>query len=569
MNAFKKLSLVAALVVSVLAGCGGGTTTASGSSLGGTAAVGSPIVGGTIALVCAGGSAPATVTTGTVGDWSVTLTGQTLPCVVQVSGGTIDGVTNTTSYHSVANTAGTVNVTPITDLVVSNLAGSGTPATWFAGLNAAAVSPLTPTAVTTALTQVKTALGLSALTAINPLTVSFNPTSGNAMDDVLTALQGAITSNGTTLAALRTAASGSTFTPPVGFSTAINTAHGTTSSGGAAAPAAPTGLVATATSSSQINLSWSMVSGALSYNVYAATATGVALTATNKKNSTLITALTYSGTGLTAATTYYIKVTALNAAGESVGSSEATATTQAAASTTPTITSFTPATGAAGTSVSITGTNLNDVTQVLFTGPSPSTAFSAGALVAKAPTFIATAVPAGLAAGSYTVSVVYPGGEAAATSAFTVSAATSGGGSTVTATGMTVAPAANGLTSFPNAVPAVTVQGADRLLSYRKTATTPSGTDYFDIAHQVVGGDTYLSIDLRVGNAATIGGNAVTNFVSHTLFCTLIPATTPPSIALCSTKGIVFDKTAGSVTMTNTPLSRSVVVNGSFSFTPF
>lgn len=566
MNAFKKLSLVAALVVSVLAGCGGGTTTASGSSLGGTAAVGSPIVGGTIALVCAGGSAPATVTTGTVGDWSVTLTGQTLPCVVQVSGGTIDGVTNTTSYHSVANTAGTVNVTPITDLVVSNLAGSGTPATWFAGLNAAAVSPLTPTAVTAALTQVKTALGLTALTAINPLTVTFNPTSGNAMDDVLTALQGAITSNGTTLAALRTAASGSTFTPPVGFTTAINTAHGTTSSGGAAAPAAPTGLVATATSSSQITLTWSAVSGAVSYNVYAATATGVALTATNKKNSTLITALTYSGTGLTAATTYYIKVTALNAAGESVGSTEVTATTQAAASTTPTITSFSPTTGAVGTSVSITGTNFGGFTPAPFIKLSTTNAggsytrFTASSFTATNATFT---VPTGLAAGTYSLTMAnFDESNVVTAGTFTVTAAPV----ITVGSGVTFSAVSGGATGVTNVVPTVTTGSGLTFQTYTNTSST------LQVGYRLQLGveEVNLAVTTTSRSALNNGG-----FSGAPGSCAI--AANNFGAPLCSTFGITFDKTAGTVSFVNTPIGTGFsgaaptvfTISGSLTFTPF
>jgi hypothetical protein len=45
-----------------------------------------------------------------------------------------------------------------------------------------------------------------------------------------------------------------------------------------------------------------------------------------------VTVLTFSSTGRTAATTYYYKVTAVNSAGSSVGSTEATATTSAAVS---------------------------------------------------------------------------------------------------------------------------------------------------------------------------------------------------------------------------------------------
>jgi hypothetical protein len=232
--------------------------------------------------------------------------------------------------------------------------------------------------------------------------------------------------------------------------------------------------------------------------------------------------------------------------------------------TTPTVTSFAPNTGAVGTSVSITGTNLGRLT------PAPLVKFgttnAGGPYSNVTATNVTFTVPAGLAAGNYSLTVSnFDGSNSVAAGTFTVTAAPV----TSTATGMTAAPAANGLTSFPNAVPAVRISGTDRTLTYKKVSATDDGFDYFDIGHAVVSGGTYLNIDLRVGNAITINGSPATSFVSHTLFCTLIPAPTPTGTALCSTKGIVFDKTTGSVAMTDTLLTRSVVVNGSFSFTPF
>jgi hypothetical protein len=98
-----------------------------------------------------------------------------------------------------------------------------------------------------------------------------------------------------------------------------------------------------------------------------------------------------------------------------------TSTTPAAPGTTPAVSSFSPTSGAVGTTVTLTGTNLTAVTQVLFTGPSPSTAFVEGVIATKSATSITTTVPSTLATGSYTVSVVFTGGEAAATGAFTAS----------------------------------------------------------------------------------------------------------------------------------------------------
>jgi len=125
------------LVSILLSACGGGGGSSSGSStppasiLSGVAAVGTPIVNGNINVVCAaGGALPnATTTNSTTGTYSVTLSGQTLPCAVQVSGVTINGITNTMPYHSIAISTGTVNITPLSDLLVANLTGTATPGT--------------------------------------------------------------------------------------------------------------------------------------------------------------------------------------------------------------------------------------------------------------------------------------------------------------------------------------------------------------------------------------------------------------------------------------------------------
>lgn len=94
-------------------------------------------------------------------------------------------------------------------------------------------------------------------------------------------------------------------------------------------PAAPTGLTATAASSSQINLSWTASSGATSYNVKRATASGGPYTTI----ASGVTATSYSDTGLSGGTTYYYVVSAVNGGGESANSTEATTATIPAAPT--------------------------------------------------------------------------------------------------------------------------------------------------------------------------------------------------------------------------------------------
>ncbi|MGC9453683.1 MAG: fibronectin type III domain-containing protein, partial [Phycisphaerae bacterium] len=99
--------------------------------------------------------------------------------------------------------------------------------------------------------------------------------------------------------------------------------------GGSTAPAAPTNLTATAVSESQIDLDWDDNSepDLDSYNVYSDTTSGFTCDSGTLLVSG-VTASNYSDTGLSAGTTYYYKVTAMNTSyEESSPSNEASATT--------------------------------------------------------------------------------------------------------------------------------------------------------------------------------------------------------------------------------------------------
>jgi len=97
-------------------------------------------------------------------------------------------------------------------------------------------------------------------------------------------------------------------------------------------PSAPTGLAATA-GNTQVALSWTASSGATSYNVYrGTTAGGESATAV----ATGVTGTTYTNTGLINGTAYYYKVKAVNSAGTSGYSNEASATPVLAVPSAPT-----------------------------------------------------------------------------------------------------------------------------------------------------------------------------------------------------------------------------------------
>jgi Malectin domain/Fibronectin type III domain len=122
--------------------------------------------------------------------------------------------------------------------------------------------------------------------------------------------------------------------------TSANSAQGSgaTTGGGScsADPSAPTNLVATASSSSVIGLTWTAVTPPAnctvsSYSVYRSTTNGF-----TPGSGTLIasgvTTPSYSNTGLAASTTYYYKVEALDSFGASPASAQAQATTQSGGS---------------------------------------------------------------------------------------------------------------------------------------------------------------------------------------------------------------------------------------------
>ncbi len=92
-------------------------------------------------------------------------------------------------------------------------------------------------------------------------------------------------------------------------------------------PAAPANLTAVA-GNAQISLSWSASSGATSYTIKRSTTSGGPYT----NVATGITTTSYTNTGLTNGTTYYYVVTAVNSAGESSNSNQASATPTASTS---------------------------------------------------------------------------------------------------------------------------------------------------------------------------------------------------------------------------------------------
>ena len=162
-------------------------------TIGGTAATGAAIAAGTVEVKCATGTA--TGMTESNGNYTVEVSGGVLPCVLRVTSGTV-------VLHSLvveppdAGAAIVANITPLTELLVANVAGSA-PDTLFTSFDAAAQARATPAAVDQAI--VATVAGLQGtvdLTGIDPihdpLLAANGGSAGNALDAVLDQLKAAL-----------------------------------------------------------------------------------------------------------------------------------------------------------------------------------------------------------------------------------------------------------------------------------------------------------------------------------------------------------------------------------------
>ena len=124
-------------------------------------------------------------------------------------------------------------------------------------------------------------------------------------------------------------------------------------------PSAPTNLMATPASSTQINLTWTASTdnvGVTGYNIYVNGAT--------TKTAT-VTTTSYSSTGLAANTAYSYAVTAVDSAGNESGKTIVSATTLAAADTTAPVVTFTVPSTSSSLTVNFTTFTATDAVGVI------------------------------------------------------------------------------------------------------------------------------------------------------------------------------------------------------------
>ena len=180
-----------------LAACGGGGGSSSSSAssdlvISGVALTGTAIDAGAVQVKCQSGTG--TTTTGSDGSFTVTVTGGARPCLLKVT----DPISST-DIHSLLESGTVANISPVTDLVVSNTTGV-TPSTAFTNYTTAIQLSITSAKVAQAITvaqKTTESLGTDAdMTGIDPLKISIKArqgdTAGDATDKKIDALMAAL-----------------------------------------------------------------------------------------------------------------------------------------------------------------------------------------------------------------------------------------------------------------------------------------------------------------------------------------------------------------------------------------
>ncbi|ABQ26212.1 fibronectin type III domain-containing protein [Geotalea uraniireducens] len=486
----------------MLTGCGSSGGGLSSQVVSGVAAVGAPLAGQVNLKDASNPPQEKSTVIGNDGTFAFDVTGMKGPFILQAS-----GRANGTNYalHSFAGGTGTANVNPLSNAAVASAAGVDDPSQVFANPDPVTLQKIESnlqTAVATILSKLHPLLKQYSADNSDPIKGHYT-VDHTGLDGMLDNVKMTLSNGVLTIVNAKTGA--------VIFSGKISDINNWNFSDDdnnipapPAVPAAPAGLTATG-AAGQMTLSWNAVSNATSYNVYYSTTGGV-----SAANGTKIAGATspYVQSGLTAGTTYYYIVTAVNSAGESAASAQVSATTNATPTPTPTL-------PAAPTGVMATGgTNQvtlswsavsNAASYNIYWSTKTGVTTSNGTKISGA---MSPAVQAGLAAGTtyyYIVTAVNSAGEStpsvqvAATTvtptpAPTVPAAPSG----VTATGgakqVTLSwPAVSGATSYNvywSTASGVTTANGTRIAG----ATSPyvhtglsAGTSYYYIVTAVNG----------------------------------------------------------------------------------
>lgn len=149
-------SVLAMSVTLALTACGGGSTAtnqgpAQGPTVSGVAATGKAIASGTVVLKCMNGTSGTSLTDAN-GSFAVSVSTLTMPCLARVE--YKDNAGAMQKLHSYVSAAGTVNITPITNLLLASLS-HGSSKNLFDTFDAAKFKAFAPAEVTASIKLVK------------------------------------------------------------------------------------------------------------------------------------------------------------------------------------------------------------------------------------------------------------------------------------------------------------------------------------------------------------------------------------------------------------------------------
>lgn len=198
--------------------------TPNATKLFGTAVTSAPIKGGQVQVQCDGSTAVLSAVTSATGAWQVDTTGQTLPCAVRVSGGDLPAGL---AYHSLAWSYDSINISPLTELMVANAVGK-VPAAWWGSTGPADLKGLSQSAMDKALAALRAALGVSGLNEVDPSTV----VSQDKLLEALQALQLALTQTGIDFSGLISSAASGAFVLPDNLRVALANNYAAVTGGG-------------------------------------------------------------------------------------------------------------------------------------------------------------------------------------------------------------------------------------------------------------------------------------------------------------------------------------------------
>jgi fibronectin type 3 domain-containing protein len=323
LSSLSALCLTAAALT--LSGCGGSPGVSS-QVVSGVASVGATLAG-QVEVKDGSGAAVKTAVIGSDGSYSVDVTGLRAPFILQAKGSA-----NGVSYklNSYAAGTGTANINPLSHVIVASAAGEDDP---YEKPDAATLSRIgneLPQATQVLLAKLQPLLKKYDAESSDPVRGHYEP-NHRGLDGMLDNVKITLENGIVTITNTKTGAV--IFTGSIAD---LKDGHFTDDDGSLpgtpAVPAVPAAVTATG-GANQVALAWTAVSNATGYNIYWSTQPGV-----TSQNGTKISASTnsYLQSGLSAGTTYYYVVTAVNSTGEGSASSQASATTgQAPVATAP------------------------------------------------------------------------------------------------------------------------------------------------------------------------------------------------------------------------------------------